>query len=93
MGDDRGGVRFLARSTSRQDRLRPNLRGAAAEMALGPEDGILVSPRFGLVRDWRITRRDEEAPPHPFDLKSRACAPMKKHVEQRRDLAPRPGGA
>ena len=63
------------------------------ELALGtPDDGILViAPGFGLVPpSWRITPEEmKKLRRTPVDLKSRAyCAPMKKHVEQLRDLAP-----
>ena len=63
------------------------------EMALGTQDdGILViAPGFGLVPpSWRITPEEmKKLRRTPVDLKSRAyCAPMKKHVEQLRDLAP-----
>jgi hypothetical protein len=63
------------------------------EMALGTgDDGILViAPGFGLVPPgWRITPEEmKKLRRTPVDLKSRAyCAPMKKHVEQLRDLAP-----
>jgi hypothetical protein len=63
------------------------------EMTLGTEDdGILViAPGFGLVPpSWRITAEEmKKLRRTPVDLKSRAyCAPMKKHVEQLRDLAP-----
>jgi hypothetical protein len=63
------------------------------EMALGTaDDGILViAPGFGLVPpNWRITAEEmKKLRRTPVDLKSRAyCAPMKKHVEQLRDLAP-----
>ncbi|HEY3570014.1 MAG TPA: hypothetical protein VGP73_18920 [Thermoanaerobaculia bacterium] len=57
-----------------------------------PDDGILViAPGFGLVPpSWRITPEEmKKLRRTPVDLKSRAyCAPMKKHVEQLRDLAP-----
>ena len=63
------------------------------ELALGTQDdGILViAPGFGLVPpNWRITPEEmKKLRRTPVDLKSRAyCAPMKKHVEQLRDLAP-----
>jgi hypothetical protein len=63
------------------------------ELALGiQDDGILViAPGFGLVPpSWRITAEEmKKLRRTPVDLKSRAyCAPMKKHVEQLRDLAP-----
>jgi len=63
------------------------------ELALGTQDdGILViAPGFGLVPpSWRITPEEmKKLRRTPVDLKSRAyCAPMKKHVEQLRDLAP-----
>jgi hypothetical protein len=63
------------------------------ELALGSgDDGILViAPGFGLVPpSWRITSEEmKKLRRTPVDLKSRAyCAPMKKHVEQLRDLAP-----
>ena len=63
------------------------------EMAPGSgDDGILViAPGFGLVPpSWRITPEEmRKLRRTPVDLKSRAyCAPMKKHVEQLRDLAP-----
>jgi hypothetical protein len=63
------------------------------ELALGTQDdGILViAPGFGLVPpSWRITAEEmKKLRRTPVDLKSRAyCAPMKKHVEQLRDLAP-----
>jgi hypothetical protein len=63
------------------------------ELSLGtPDDGILViAPGFGLVPpSWRITPEEmKKLRRTPVDLKSRAyCAPMKKHVEQLRDLAP-----
>jgi len=66
---------------------------APPEMALGTQDdGILViAPGFGLVPpSWRITPEEmKKLRRTPVDLKSRAyCAPMKKHVEQLRDLAP-----
>ncbi len=62
-------------------------------LSLGtPDDGILViAPGFGLVPpSWRITPEEmKKLRRTPVDLKSRAyCAPMKKHVEQLRDLAP-----
>jgi hypothetical protein len=63
------------------------------ELALGTQDdGILViAPGFGLVPpSWRITPEEmKKLRRTPVDLKNRAyCAPMKKHVEQLRDLAP-----
>jgi hypothetical protein len=63
------------------------------ELTLGsPDDGILViAPGFGLVPpSWRITPEEmKKLRRTPVDLKSRAyCAPMKKHAEQLRDLAP-----
>jgi hypothetical protein len=67
---------------------------APPELAVGSggDDGILViAPGFGLVPpSWRITPEEmKKLRRTPVDLKSRAyCAPMKKHVEQLRDLAP-----
>ncbi|HEY4565104.1 MAG TPA: hypothetical protein VIJ36_19120, partial [Thermoanaerobaculia bacterium] len=63
------------------------------ELALGtPDDGVLViAPGFGLVPpSWRITPEEMKTLRRtPVDLKSRAyCGPMKRHVEQLRDLAP-----
>jgi hypothetical protein len=63
------------------------------QLALGgPDDGILViAPGFGLVPpSFKITAEEmKKLRRTPVDLKSRAyCAPMKKHVEQLRDLAP-----
>ena len=57
-----------------------------------PDDGILViAPGFGLVPpSLRITPEEmKKLRRTPVDLRSRAyCAPMKRHVEQLRDLAP-----
>lgn len=57
-----------------------------------PDDGILViAPGFGLVPPgFKITAEEmKKLRRTPVDLKSRAyCAPMKKHVEQLRGLAP-----
>lgn len=63
------------------------------EMALGTADDciLVIAPGFGLVPpSWRITpEKMKKLRRTPVDLKSRAyCAPMKKHVEQLRDLAP-----
>ncbi len=51
----------------------------------------MIAPGFGLVPpSWRITPEEmRKLRRTPVDLKSRAyCAPMKRHVEQLRDLAP-----
>ncbi len=63
------------------------------ELSLGTaDDGVLViAPGFGLVPpSWRITPEEmKKLRRTPVDLKSRAyCGPMKRHVEQLRDLAP-----
>lgn len=66
---------------------------APPELALGsPDDGVLViAPGFGLVPpSWPVTAEEmKKLRGTPVDLKSRSyCAPMKRHVEQLRDLAP-----